>query len=164
MMARELPLLCLAAVLAAALALEWLDPAPGATPVPEVAERRAPARPAAAERAEEDIDAAVTALTDRPPLAPGRRGTRAPAASGTASAEDLPRLAGVLHGPDGAVALFAPAAGPPLRRRAGETIGRYTIQSISPGEVMLTGEEGDTPLRPRFTLPTTPPRTPGTLR
>lgn len=153
-MSRAALLLAPAAVLAALLAGELAAPAlPEPPPAPHPDRPPAPAAaPAAATAPDEDaLDDRVRDILARPLLHPSRRppvpAGAAAAVAGPAGAE-LPRLAGVLIGPAGRRAIFAPAAGKPLVLAEGQSLGRYTIRSIAAGGVVLAGSEGSRTLRP----------------
>jgi hypothetical protein len=153
-MTRLVPLLALAATLAAVLALEWAEPAlPDLPPPPHAGRPRPAAAPAPAAPDEDALDELMQTVLDRPVLHPSRRPPGAPAAAAgpagpAAAAEELPRLSGVLIGPAGRWAMFAPPAGRPLLLAEGGSVGRYTVKTIAPHAVTLTGSEGDRVIRP----------------
>ena len=65
-----------------------------------------------------------------------------------AASDDLPRLAGVIVGPGGGRAIFAPAEGRALVVPEGGHVGRYTVRSIVPGQVTLSDSEREFVIRP----------------
>jgi hypothetical protein len=63
----------------------------------------------------------------------------------------LPRLAGVIVGPEGKTVIFAAAGGgAPILAHEGGQVGAYQVQSIGAGEVTVRGPEGVRVLRPAF--------------
>jgi hypothetical protein len=105
-----------------------------------------PAPPDSAANQVRRWEAAVLA---RPLFNPDRRPLgQAPAASGGGDA-GLPRLTGIMITPNGRSAIFAPAGGgKPAVVAEGGSLGPYVVQTISLGEVVLTGPDGSHSLNP----------------
>lgn len=149
------PLLSLAAVLSALLAMQL---AVGSDPDQDVPDR--PALPAAGnpaatgasaigqDAADGDLAAPVRTMLARPLFSQTRRPAAHADGSGAALSGDLPRLAGVIVGPGGGRAIFAPAEGRPLVVPEGGHIGRYLVRSIVPGQVTLSDSERVLVIRP----------------
>lgn len=130
--------------------LEWAPPADdsvGIDPHPRPGSIPAiPGRPAVGP------DALAAIVLARPLMDPGRRPLAGPAVQGDAppgEGSGLPRLSGVIIAPEGNRGIFSPAAGKPLILAEGDRIGRYTIKTISPNLVILSGSEGEQLLRPK---------------
>lgn len=146
-----LPALCgIALVLGALLAWEAMAPADDPPPLSP-----APASPAQAQAAASpDLgilnDLAATMLA-RPLFSPDRRlappGTPVAAA---AANEDLPRLAAVIVGPRGGLAIFEDGSGRPHLAAEGDALGRFKVGAIAPGQVSLLASEGERVLRPKY--------------
>ena len=148
---RLLPLWVLGAVLAGVLALELAQPASLVTePVGQL--RPAPGKHAAAASGvdEDALEILADTILARPLLTPSRRGQEAPPEELPESDAEVPRLTGVLLGPDGHRAIFALAKGRPLVLTEGDALGPYTITAIAPNTVTLTGSEGDRLIRPSY--------------
>jgi hypothetical protein len=143
-MRRLAPLLALAAMLAAVLTFELAEPVmPAPASVRLAAHPRAAPAPAASID-EDALDDLVQTVLARPLPTPTRRGQDAPATEAEDGAEeDVPRLAGVLLGPSGHRAIFAPAKGRSLVLTEGDSLGQYTVTTIAPNTVTLSGSEGD---------------------
>ena len=91
-------------------------------------------------------------VLQRPLFSPERKAAAGAGADVAQTATDeLPRLAGVIVGPSGRRAIFADSNGHPKVASEGTTLGRFTVRSIAPGQVILTSSEGDRVLRPAFT-------------
>jgi hypothetical protein len=149
-MMRPAPLLGLAVLLAGVLALQFtMKPLPDQSLVPAPRAAKPAARPVADTVDDDVLDSMVETLLARPPLIPSRRGSEAAAPdSDSDEDEDVPRLAGVLLGPTGGRAIFAPRKGHPLVVSEGDSVGDYTVTSIAPNTVTLNGSEGDRVIRP----------------
>ncbi len=149
-MIRLAPLLALAAMLAGVLVAELLEPAEPETALVQRAETRS--RPPGPSRAEDSdpapLDDLVETILDRPLLDPSREAKAGTATMPAAAGDALPRLAGVLIGPDGAKALFAATGGKPLVLGEGDRLGPYEVTKIEPNAVTLTGSEGDRLIHP----------------
>ncbi len=104
------------------------------------------------------LSEAATTVLNRPLFSPDRRMAEpaAAAAAATSPTAELPRLAGVIVGPSGRHAIFADTSGHPQVATEGSSIGRYTVQTIQPGQVTVTSSEGERVLRPSFTDIKTP--------
>jgi hypothetical protein len=95
-------------------------------------------------------DVANTLLA-RPLFSPDRRLAEPTALSGPAAADqDIPRLTGIIIGPTGARAIFDDGSGRPKIAAEGDSLGRFRLGTIAPGEVSLITPEGTRVLRPRF--------------
>lgn len=96
----------------------------------------------------------ATMTLQRPLFSPSRRPS-APAVRGTAQAgpPGLPRLAGTLVSPAGKSAIFVAAGSDrPVLLGEGGRIGDWTVNSIGPGQVVLSGPDGRRVVRPSFAL------------
>lgn len=144
----------LAAGLASVLALE-LDAPPSLGDAGGIAPRRAAPRAQARAASEDPVDHtdewAQTSLA-RPLFSRDRRPTpEAAKGSNEAVIAALPRLTGVLVGPFGRRAIFAGSdGGKPAVIEEGSSLGPYTVQSIAPGRVTISGPEGVHELRPSY--------------
>jgi hypothetical protein len=149
-MMRWRALAALAAGLAGILALECSAPEPAPDIVAPPA--ASPQSPAAAP--DTALPATLGArLLGRPLFSPDRRpAAAAPPAqvAATDGATDLPRLAGVIVGPERRSAIFADGAGKPSVAGEGASIGRFTVRAIGPGKVTVTSSEGESVLRPWY--------------
>ncbi len=93
-------------------------------------------------------DIAAT-LLERPLFSPNRR--LAPTGFGSLGlAENLPRLSGIVTGPSGGTAIFDDGSGRAKAVAAGDSVGRFKIGDITPGQVSLIASEGGRVLRPNF--------------
>lgn len=152
-----------ALVLLAAVALEETSPFDDGAPEAGIVRAGAapPPHPAAstpAERADE-TDAQVAVILGRPLFSRDRRPEDAAVAVAAAAAE-LPRLTGIVIGPDGRHAFFAPAAGGKAAVVAeGGTLGPYRIVSITAGGVRVEGPGAPRVLTPAFGPPGATPVT-----
>ncbi len=92
----------------------------------------------------------VASILARPLFSPDRR----PPADGSvvAGAElaSLPRLSGVLVGPFGRSAIFAPDGGKPLIVVEGGRVAAWTVQAIRANAVEVVGPDGKRMLQPSF--------------
>ena len=108
--------------------------------------------PASSEAARMELIAAWTAtLLARPPFDPTRRpatGGDGPVAADSGQAA-LPRLAGVMVGPSGRTAIFAPLTGKPVTVSEGGHVGAFVVRRIEVGKVTVAGPDGETVVRPR---------------
>ncbi len=160
-MSRLLPLV-LAGCAALLLVLIGVELVPAA-PTPLVRRLTRAAHPAAARVAAPDESArwAETVLA-RPLFSPQRR-PPAPAAAAAQAATTLPRLSGILVGPGGARAIFAPdGGGKPIVLSPGARLDGGVIRAIGVGGVVLARAGGEQVLRPRFdaataAVPASPP-------
>ncbi len=83
----------------------------------------------------------------RPLFAPDRK----PVAGVMAADPGMPRLAGIIASPDGAVAIFQPNGnGRSITARTGERLGGWQVTAIAAGEVDLSKDNKVVVLRPRF--------------
>ena len=148
---RLLPLWVLSAVLAGVLGLELAQPASLATePVGQAHPARGRHSAAATGVDDDALEVLADTILARPLLTPSRRGQDAPAEDLSDNDAEVPRLTGVLLGPNGHRAIFAPAKGHPLVLTEGDALGPYTITAIAPNTVTLTGSEGDRLIRPSY--------------
>jgi hypothetical protein len=88
----------------------------------------------------------VRTILDRPLFSPSRR----PGQVAVASTE-LPRLAGIIIGPDGARAIFASSGGArAIVAGAGAHAGPYLIRAVDPTGVSVIGPNGPELLHPAY--------------
>jgi hypothetical protein len=73
------------------------------------------------------------------------------------AAEDLPRLAAVIVGPSGGLAIFEDASGRPHVAAEGDSLGHFKVGAIAPGLVSLITPEGERVLRPKYATPASTP-------
>ena len=143
------PLGLLAAGLSAVIAWEFRAGAEGPSAVAvslpqDTKAEEAPRSPA-------NLRQLSAALLDRPLFSPLRR----PPVAGTAARAEtppdlpLPRLSGILVASDGRTAIFAGENRAVIVQEGGR-IGRFTVRSIEPGEIVLQGLGGFRSLRPSF--------------
>jgi hypothetical protein len=93
----------------------------------------------------------VASILARPLLSADRR----PPAEGAAVAAGpelagLPRLAGVLVGPFGRSAIFAPDGGKPIIVAEGSRIAAWTVHAIEANAVEIVGPDGTRTVHPTF--------------
>ncbi len=92
----------------------------------------------------------VANILSRPLFSPDRR----PPADGSvvagAGLAGLPRLSGVMVGPFGRSAIFAPDGGKPLIVSEGGRIAAWTVQAIRANAVEVIGPDGKRTLEPTF--------------
>lgn len=159
------PPLALAAVLAAVLMLELLggpdpDSEPPAAPAAVDAASPGAASPAMDGAGKDDGDAGLDGLVRtvlaRPLFSPGRRPAPPTDAAAGGASDSLPRLAGVIVGPGGGRAIFAPAEGHTLVVPEGGHVGRYVVRAIAPGQVTLSDAEKQLVIRPSHAKGTPP--------
>jgi hypothetical protein len=93
-------------------------------------------------------DIAATVL-ERPLFSPDRR-FAAPEPRTLGETEDVPRLAGVIIGPGGGRAIFDDGSGHLRIAASGDSLGRFKVGAIAPGQVSMISPEGERVLRPRF--------------
>lgn len=87
----------------------------------------------------------------RPLFSQNRRPLADNAVAAVSVPYSLPRLTGVIVGPDGGFAIFASAAsGKPTIVRPGDRLGTAVIETIATGQVNLRGPNGLIVLRPVF--------------
>jgi len=97
------------------------------------------------------VRSAAAATTARPLFTRDRRPpTAREVQAAPAAVEQLPRLAGIVVGPDGRRAIFADGAGRMRAAAEGTRVGPFAIKSISPGQVTVTTREGEQLVRPSF--------------
>jgi hypothetical protein len=99
----------------------------------------------ASEDPEDHTDAWLATVLARPLFSRDRKPTPPDAKPGTATTlAALPRLTGVIVGPFGRTAIFAGAdGGKAIVAGEGTAVGPYTVQSIQPGGVTVTGPKGE---------------------
>ncbi len=136
----------LASLLAAALSLELdigqpVEDATGIVPIRHVPK----AQPrVASEDPEDHTDAWVATAVARPLFSRDRKPTPVAAKSGGPLLSSLPRLTGVVIGPFGRTAIFAEGDNhKPITVGEGKTLGPYTVLAIAPGQVKVSGPEGE---------------------
>ncbi len=153
-------LLSLAAVLSVLLALTLMtgsDPDEDAPAAPAAAAPAFAGPPAAGkDTAGDDLTGLVQTMLARPLFNPNRRPVPGADGSAGAGSDALPRLAGVIVGPGGRRAIFAPAEGRPVVVAEGGRIGRYVVRSIVPGQVTLADAERQLVIRPSHAKGTMP--------
>ena len=83
--------------------------------------------------------ASVALVLARPVFSPTRTAPArvAPAGSGPAA---LPRLSGIMISSFERIAVFTPSDGPPIIAREGTRIDAFTVQSIQPNSVIVSGK------------------------
>jgi hypothetical protein len=149
-----LGLALLATALAGAIALELGGGGAAEDATGIVALRHAPLSKARAvsEDPVDHTDEWVATVLGRPLFSRDRRPTPMVAkAGGEAPMSSLPRLTGVMVGPFGRNAIFAgPDGGKPITLAEGATLGVYTVQSIAPGRVTVSGPDGVRELEPSY--------------
>jgi hypothetical protein len=138
----------LAGLLAAGVAAElvWPQSDGAGSVVP-----RAPQPVLAAAAAPENVGAWSAAILARPLFEPGRR----PIAAATearvaASRQEPPRLTGILVTAQGSHAIFAGEGEHSTIAGEGAKLGAWQVVAIRPGEVQMTGPDGDRIVRPSF--------------
>lgn len=145
-------LIALACLLGGVILLEYRgvrEPSPDAVASLPVAAEPRPARVpvhgvAASAAALED---AARIILDRPVFSPSRR----PGVVAAPASTELPRLAGVIVGPDGARAIFAGADNSrAIVARAGGHAGPYLIRSVGLNGVSVIGPNGPQLLHPTY--------------
>ena len=136
--------------LSGAVAWELVGPAqaprvPGPVRAETVRPEPAAARP-------DDTPKDVVKILARPLFSPGRR-PLAPdvVAEATPAAAVLPRLAGVLVTAAGKSAIFAAEPRATVVQEGGK-LGRFTVRSIEPGQVVVAGPDGLRTVQPSFDL------------
>ncbi len=158
----------LGAASAGAIAL-LMQPASGDAPVRPAGDRVGSApmdRPAPADAVADQLRRWAMTSLDRPLFAPDRRPV-APTAAGPGGVAGLPRLSGIMITPTGRRAIFAAiGGGKPAVVAEGGSLGRYLVQSISIGEVVVIGPDGRHSLHLAFdgaprAVPPAPPIVPG---
>ena len=137
------------------LILRWeltVTDAPPPLPTrPGVIESRAAATPGFTMEGLADI---AGSITERPLFSPDRRPAARSEPVAAASADPvrkdngLPRLTGVIVGPTGKWAIFAGADGKSQKTAQGDSIGGFTVRTIAPGLVTLSGSDGIRVLKP----------------
>jgi hypothetical protein len=156
----KLPALAGTAVVLGAV-LAWQAMQPADDPPPPSPPPASPVQ--ASEAASLDLrilnDIAATVLA-RPLFSPDRRLAPPGQQAAPAVSEDLPRLAAVIVGPHGGLAIFEDGSGRPHLAAEGDTLGRFKVGTIAPGQVSLIASEGERVLRPKYAAPG-PAKTPG---
>jgi general secretion pathway protein N len=149
-----LPPFALPAALAAALALTAMAELCAPLTAPDMAPpiRIAPAAAAPVGDLAAEAAAWSATILQRPIFRPDRR----PLAPDAAAALPLPRLSAIVITAAGRTAIFSGDDGKSTAIQAGGVIDGYRVDSISPGEVKLTGPAGSKTLRPQFD-PDAPP-------
>jgi hypothetical protein len=111
-------------------------------PSPAVTAERTAGRPKIDELADAALSRPLFSPTRRPPdQAPGE----------STAVQDIAgkRLTGIIVDPDRKLAVFAVSGGKPLILTIGDTVDGWHIESISPGEVSLSGPGGTRSLQPK---------------
>lgn len=83
----------------------------------------------------------VSAILARPLFSRSRRPPPVAAAAAAARAV-VPRLSGIMIGPAGKSAIFAPAGGKVIIAQEGDHVGMFTVRSISADRVTVAGPDG----------------------
>lgn len=153
-MIRALALTSLCLLLAATVVWELAEPETAPGPAVQTAATVEPKKTPPPVFNADALTETVDTIVERPLFSPARRPAAktaaAPAGAGGKPDTGLPRLAGTLVGPDGGRAIFAGADGKPRTAAAGDAIGAFTIQTIVPGTVVLSGPEGERVLHPSY--------------
>jgi hypothetical protein len=142
----------IASVLSCILAWELL-PADGnrASLLPERNPTRAGANPNTAGKPNAGLwTVSPRVLLDRPLFSPDRRPAPVATAAAAVAVEEIPRLAGIITGPGGELAIFEDGSGHQHIAARGDQLGRFKIGTIAPGQVSLIASEGERVLRPRL--------------
>lgn len=90
----------------------------------------------------------VSSILGRPLFSPDRRPSSAAAA--VAGLPGLPRLSGIMFGPFGRSAIFAPDGAKPVVAQEGARVAGYTVKAIEATQVRLIGPNGSIVLYPTF--------------
>jgi len=142
-----LGLALLASALAALIATELEGAQPAGDPTGIVAIRHPPkVQPrVASEDPEDHTDTWLATVLARPLFSRDRKPTPTEAKSSAATTlAALPRLTGVIVGPFGRTAIFAGTdGGKAIVAGEGTSVGPYTVRSIQPGAVTVTGPQGE---------------------
>ena len=131
--------------LAAVVALEVINAPQGTV---EALPSRAAATPPAKSVSADHSGEWVSSILGRPLFSPDRRPSSAAAA--VAGLPGLPRLSGIMFGPFGRSAIFAPDGAKPLVAQEGARIAGYTVKAIEATQVRLSGPNGSIVLYPTF--------------
>lgn len=141
----------LAVLLLATVAVEFRQQA--ALPTTTVATPALPPapvpRPAASIADDNQVRSWVATILARPLFSRDRRPASA-AAGPVLVADRLPRLTGITVSPAGRHAIFAGSGGKPVVASPGDRLGGFTVRTIEPGQVTVTGPGGSRVLRPSF--------------
>ena len=146
-MIRLLALLC--CLFLAVIAGEVLIPAE--SPAGTIAAAPRPVNPAATSATPSNAARAqwVAEILARPLFSPSRR--PAPGAAVSSNEASLPRLAGVIGTPDGAVAIFQPEGdAKPVLAHGGDHVGAWQVTRIGSSAVYLERGADRITLNPRF--------------
>jgi hypothetical protein len=115
------------------------------------------------------VDELLTTILDRPLFSPTRQ--PAPRKSPDQPADfDLAdvRLTGIVVEPGRHLAIFAVVGAKPIVRSEGETMNDWRVESITPGEVVLSGPAGRMTLQPKvdasLARPSAAPPRPGQIQ
>ena len=138
----------IASGLAVVLASEIAAIAPHPNPV--VSQHRGPAATAPQATPPDHTNEWVTTILTRPLFNPGRR---PPAEASVVTGNQLaalPRLSGVLVGPFGRNAIFAPEDGKPIIVAEGARVAAWTVLAIEANGVEIVGPDGRRTVHPTF--------------
>jgi len=83
----------------------------------------------------------ITTALARPLFTPSRKPAISPEIPGI-PAGDVPRLSGIIFGPDLRRAIFETEGGKPLSLAEGDQVGAYTVHQIEATRVILSGPAG----------------------
>jgi hypothetical protein len=140
----------LAGVLAWQLTGVPAAPAPAATAAPTGQAPEAPATDEAEANRKMLSHAAAEALA-RPLFSPIRRpDAERRSIAAVAAPGGLPRLAGIIVAPGGRRALFVDSNSKIRSVAEGEIMGKFTIQRIQPGSVVLSDSDGERVIRTAY--------------
>jgi hypothetical protein len=109
--------------------------------------------PAPRAAAPDNRTAWIATILSRPLFSPDRRPPAVPssAADAPAAAAGVPRLAGIIISAERRAAIFvAPGETHSVTATEGASIGHFTVRSIDPAGVVISGAEGVRVLRPSY--------------
>lgn len=114
----------------------------------------APTRPATSGYDAGALAGIAASVVARPLFSPRRHpaGRSAAVTAVGAVGDGLPRLTGTIVGPAGARAIFAGSDGKSRAAAEGDAVGDFMIRAIGPGQVTLSGSDGERVLRPTYVL------------
>jgi hypothetical protein len=99
----------------------------------------------------EALSKIAVSVTERPLFIRTRRPSAHKPGSATPQ-DELPRLAAVIVGPNGGLAIFVGTDGKSQIIIVGDVIGAFEIRAIAPGVVTLRGSGGDRVLHPTYVV------------
>lgn len=122
------------------------DPSPG----PVISTHRSVAVAAPEVVAPDHTNEWLASILARPLFSPDRRPPAGGSVVAGAGLAGLPRLSGVMVGPFGRSAIFAPDGGKPLIVAEGGRIAAWTVQTIRANTVEVVGPDGRRTLEPTY--------------